>query len=39
MFVARPAMQRRGRPPTPAGVTAPNEAPEPQREPAGAGTT
>lgn len=39
MFVARPALQRRGGPPAPPGVPAPSDDPEPVREPARAGTT
>jgi high-affinity iron transporter len=39
MFVARPAMHRRGRPPTAVNVTPAQELREPNREPAGASTT
>jgi high-affinity iron transporter len=39
MFVARPAMQRRGRPPTAVNVTPAPELREPNREPAAASTT
>lgn len=39
MFVGRPAMQRRGRPPTAVSVTPAPELREPNREPAGASTT
>ena len=39
MFVARPAMQRRRRPPSPVGRGTGAESVEPAREPAGASTT
>lgn len=39
MFVARPAMHRRRRPPTPAGVNETTGTREPTREPASAGTS